>query len=107
MTITADTLTDQKLADMTPLARARACTPLSIREVASAVGIGYGMLSEYESGAKTPRPATQQKLADFYGVDMAYLFDTTPPRRAEARQPDPQPICDPERGAEAGFVEGR
>lgn len=72
---TADVLTDAKLDALpTPLARARACTPLSIRDVAAAVGIGYGMLSEYEQGHKRPRIATQRKLADFYGVDVDMLF---------------------------------
>ena len=72
---TADTLTDAKLDALpTPLARVRACTPLTCRDVANAVGIGYGMLSEYEQGRKRPRPATQHKLAEFYGVPITNLF---------------------------------
>lgn len=74
-TLTADALTDAKLDALpTELARARACTPLTCRDVAAAVGIGYGMLSEYEQGHRRPRITTQRKLADFYGVQLDMLF---------------------------------
>lgn len=75
MTVSADTMTSTKLDALpTPLARARACTCLTVREVAAAVGIGYGMLSAYETAKATPKPATQRRLAAFYGVDVDALF---------------------------------
>lgn len=74
-TTTADTLTSTKLDAMpTPLARARACTPLSVRDVAAALGMAASQLCAYETGKATPKPATQRRLAAFYGVPVSSLF---------------------------------
>lgn len=75
---TATTLTEHKLDSLpTGLARARACTPLTVREAATALGMAASQLNAYETGARRPNPQTQRRLAEFYGVDVDSLFGDT------------------------------
>ena len=39
------------------------------------VNISYSSLVFYESGIRTPKPDTRQKLADYYGVPVDFIFD--------------------------------
>ncbi len=78
MTTTTDTAAALHAAHLrslpTELARARYRHNLTVREVAAAVSIGYGMLSNYERGKWVPRAEARERLAAFYGVEVAELF---------------------------------
>lgn len=43
-------------------------------KVAKAVGISYSALCKYEAGIRTPSATTMQKMAEYYGVSLDYLF---------------------------------
>lgn len=53
--------------------RSRRGTVKSMRE--EGLNISYSSLSFYESGIRTPKPDTRQKLADYYGVPVDLIFD--------------------------------
>ena len=42
---------------------------------ADGVDISYSALAFYEKGERTPKPSTMQKLADYYGVPVEYIFE--------------------------------
>ena len=44
------------------------------REVAEAVGITERALKSYELGDRVPRDDVKQKLANYYGQAVTYLF---------------------------------
>lgn len=46
---------------------------LTIQQVADAIGVGRNTISRYENEKHYPKPKTWQKLADFFGVSVAYL----------------------------------
>lgn len=46
------------------------------REVADKLGITQKAWQSYESGLRTPRPATMQKIEDFFGVPKEEIFFT-------------------------------
>lgn len=39
------------------------------------LNISYSSLVFYESGIRTPKPDTRQKLADYYGVPVDFIFN--------------------------------
>lgn len=72
---TAATLRDEYLRKCpTELARMRSRYNLTVRDVAGAVGIGYGTLSVYENGWSVPAVAIRERLATFYEVEVDALF---------------------------------
>lgn len=42
-------------------------------ELAEATGISYSAIQKYEGGVNRPRSMYEQKIADFFGVSLAYL----------------------------------
>lgn len=49
---------------------------LCLKDVASAIGISSGYLSQIETGKVEPAISTLRKLASFYGVSIVYFFET-------------------------------
>jgi transcriptional regulator with XRE-family HTH domain len=60
------------------LRAARRCAGLSRAELAAAAGVGPAAVKAWETGARTPRPATQTRLAHALGLGYADLETTTP-----------------------------
>lgn len=50
---------------------------LSQQELAKAIGISREALSGYEQGRREPSLDTLEKLADYFGVSLDYLFGRT------------------------------
>lgn len=46
-------------------------------DVARGTGIYSGKLSDWKKGRYTPKLDKLQKIADFFGVDVTYFFDTS------------------------------
>lgn len=44
--------------------------------VAREIGIPYSTLQSYEEGQRTPSGRNKQKLADYYGVPVEFIFCT-------------------------------
>lgn len=42
--------------------------------VARELGVSYSLLSFYENGERSPSPANQKKIADYYGVSEESIF---------------------------------
>lgn len=59
---------------MNKLLRLRSERQLTQEQVAKAVKITRSAYAMIESGARTPRPKTMQRLADFFGVTVDELF---------------------------------
>lgn len=46
---------------------------LTLQQVADAIGVGNNTISRYETGKREPKLETWIKLANFFGVPLAYL----------------------------------
>lgn len=47
----------------------------SLQQIAEAIGVTTESLSEYEKGLRLPNDSVKIKIADYYGVDVAKLFN--------------------------------
>lgn len=61
-----------KIADK--LKRLRNNTGLSQEEVSKSIGIRQNSLAQYENGCRIPRDEIKLKIAEFYEVDVGWLF---------------------------------
>lgn len=61
------------------LREARVARSMGLREVARALDISPGYLSELEHGGRTPSLDTLQRLAEQYGLVAVDLLDGIPP----------------------------
>lgn len=47
---------------------------LTLREMASKIGVSYSSLAQYESGARTPRDDVKIAIAEFLGKSVQEIF---------------------------------
>lgn len=55
---------------------------LTQRELAIKLGLSYSAIAMYESGAREPNAEKKEEIADFFNVDMNYLYGKTPIRNS-------------------------
>ncbi len=56
------------------LQQKRTCLKISQKEVADAVGVSYSIISNYESGERTPSVEVLMSLANLYQCSVDYLL---------------------------------
>jgi ribosome-binding protein aMBF1 (putative translation factor) len=78
---------DQLLAARTPLAFWRKKRGLTQTDLAKAVGVAQGFVSEIESGLKTGDVTVLQRIATALEISLLELVPDLPPRRRKAGAP--------------------
>jgi ribosome-binding protein aMBF1 (putative translation factor) len=78
---------DQLLAARTPLAFWRKKRGLTQTDLAKAVGVAQGFLSEIESGLKTGDVTVLQRIAAALEISLMELVPDLPPRKRKASAP--------------------
>lgn len=76
-----------RIAQERRLKSARECVDIDQKTVAEALGVSGPTISRWESGTAFPRDDALIQLAQYFGVNPAWLRYGTGPRRAEEEIP--------------------
>ena len=66
----------------------RSETDLTQKEIASELGVSLSLVAMWETGQRLPSPDLYEQIADYFNVDIDYLYGRTNIRKKIAFDPD-------------------